>query len=230
MSSIYHPKMILAATAALAAIPVSSALLANHNAHATHIQQLGRPSALTLEANQQPFSELDKLKAKRLSIRRRVPEPEVEAAVESHDAEDDVTNNILTSGLEYLYDATEERSSDDLFHLMLMPSTFKKDHMSIENTAASCTAILGIPTDKAQDLSLYAKHQGFSRLGTWTHEECVAKGKELLSKDLDCRIIPFNGASDAEEESEVESNNVIVMDVLTQKALFESAYMLSLDA
>lgn len=229
MSTIYRPKMILAATAALAAIPAASALLANHNAHATHIQQLGRPSLLPLEANQQPFSELDKLKAKRLSLRRRVVEPEVEPAVESHDAVDDLTNNSLTSGLEYLYEATDERSSDDLFHLILMPSTFKKDHMSIENTAASCTAILGIPTDKAQDLSLYAKHQGFSCLGTWTHEECLAKGKELLSKDLDCRIIPLNGATDAEVESEVESN-VVVMDVLTQKAMFESAYLLTLDA
>eukprot|EP00580_Thalassiosira_gravida_P012690 CAMPEP_0201628282 /NCGR_PEP_ID=MMETSP0493-20130528/3268_1 /ASSEMBLY_ACC=CAM_ASM_000838 /TAXON_ID=420259 /ORGANISM="Thalassiosira gravida, Strain GMp14c1" /LENGTH=229 /DNA_ID=CAMNT_0048098995 /DNA_START=123 /DNA_END=812 /DNA_ORIENTATION=- len=229
MSTIYRPKLILAATAALAAIPATSALLANHNAHATHIQQLGRPSLLPLEANQQPFSELDKLKAKRLSLRRRVVEAEVEAAVESHDAVDDLTNNSLTSGLEYLYEATDERSSDDLFHLILMPSTFKKDHMSIENTAASCTAILGIPTDKAQDLSLYAKHQGFSCLGTWTHEECLAKGKELSSKDLDCRIIPLNGATDAEVESEVESN-VVVMDVLTQKAMFESAYLLTLDA
>mmetsp|Transcript_33313 Transcript_33313/g.61155 ORF Transcript_33313/g.61155 Transcript_33313/m.61155 type:complete len:123 (+) Transcript_33313:165-533(+) len=122
MSTIYRPKLILAATAALAAIPATSALLANHNAHATHIQQLGRPSLLPLEANQQPFSELDKLKAKRLSLRRRVVEAEVEAAVESHDAVDDLTNNSLTSGLEYLYEATDERSSDDLFHLILMPS------------------------------------------------------------------------------------------------------------
>jgi len=224
MSTITLPKMFLAATAALVAVPAASALLSTYNAHSSHKQLFGRPSFLTLEAKQQPFSELDKLKAKRLSL-RRTPEPEVEATVESHDLED-VTNNSLMAGLEYLYEAGEERHSDDLFHIILMPSTFHKDHMSIENTAQSCTEILGIPSDKAQDLSLFAKHQGFSCLGTWTREECLSIGEELLSRDLDCRIIPFNGGGVIPKS--VPESSVAAMDVSVQIAVVENTYLLSL--
>eukprot|EP00579_Thalassiosira_antarctica_P015130 CAMPEP_0201944746 /NCGR_PEP_ID=MMETSP0903-20130614/53550_1 /ASSEMBLY_ACC=CAM_ASM_000552 /TAXON_ID=420261 /ORGANISM="Thalassiosira antarctica, Strain CCMP982" /LENGTH=260 /DNA_ID=CAMNT_0048487801 /DNA_START=528 /DNA_END=1311 /DNA_ORIENTATION=+ len=256
MSIITLPKMFLAATAALVAVPAASALLSTYNAHSSHKQLFGRPSFLTLEAKQQPFSELDKLKAKRLSL-RRTPEPEVEATVESHDLED-VTNNSLMAGLEYLYEAGEERHSDDLFHIILMPSTFHKDHMSIgifdeageerhsddlfhiilmpstfhkdhmsiENTAQSCTEILGIPSDKAQDLSLFAKHQGFSCLGTWTREECLSIGEELLSRDLDCRIIPFNGGGVIPKS--VPESSVAAMDVSVQIAVVENTYLLSL--
>merc|ERR1712087_36719 len=204
------------------AVPAASALLANHNPHSSHIQQLGRPSSLPLDASQQPFSELDKLRAKRLSIRRPRTDPEAEAAAEARDAEES-TNDSPTAGLEYLYEAGEVRHSDDLFHLILMPSTFKKDHMSIENTAESCTAILGIPSDKAQDLSLFAKHQGFSCLGTWTRNECLAKGEELLSEDLDCRVIPFNGSlpSSSLLESSVQGTD-------EPKISFDNPYLLSL--
>ena len=72
-------------------------------------------------------------------------------------------------------------------------SSFQKDHMSIEYVAESCSEILGIRADKAYDLSLFAKHQGFSTLGTWTREECLSMGEQLLSRNLDCRVIPFNG-------------------------------------
>jgi hypothetical protein len=65
--------------------------------------------------------------------------------------------------------------------------------MSIEYVAESCSEILGIRADKAYDLSLFAKHQGFSTLGTWTREECLSMGEQLLSRNLDCRVIPFNG-------------------------------------
>ena len=66
--------------------------------------------------------------------------------------------------------------------------------MSIEQAAESCSEILGVHSEKAWDLSLFAKHQGFSCLGTWTREECLSMGEELLSRNLDCRVIPFNGA------------------------------------
>mmetsp|Transcript_33846 Transcript_33846/g.55203 ORF Transcript_33846/g.55203 Transcript_33846/m.55203 type:complete len:228 (-) Transcript_33846:128-811(-) len=225
MSTITLPKMFLAATAALVAVPAASALLSTYNAHSSHKQLFGRPSFLTLEAKQQPFSELDKLKAKRLGLRRRLPELEVDAAVENQYVED-VTNNSLFADLEYLYEAGEERHSDDLFHIILMPSTFHKDHMSIENTAQSCTEILGIPSDKAQDLSLFAKHQGFSCLGTWTREECLSIGEELLSRDLDCRIIPFNGGGVIPKS--VPESSVAAMDVSVQIAVVENTYLLSL--
>ena len=74
-----------------------------------------------------------------------------------------------------------------------MRRTFYKEYMSIEHAAESCSEILGIHSEKAWDLSLFAKHQGFSCLGTWTREECLSMGEELLSRNLDCRVIPFNG-------------------------------------
>ena len=73
--------------------------------------------------------------------------------------------------------------------------------MSIEYVAESCSEIIGIRSDKAYDLSLFAKHQGFSNLGTWTREECLSLGKQLLSRNLDCRVIPFNGGVDPEIRS-----------------------------
>mmetsp|Transcript_20942 Transcript_20942/g.45415 ORF Transcript_20942/g.45415 Transcript_20942/m.45415 type:complete len:121 (+) Transcript_20942:225-587(+) len=120
MSTITRPKMFLAATAALVTTPAALALISTHNVHSSR-QPFSRPSFLKLEANQQPFSELDNLKAKRLSIRRRLSGPEAEVAVESHDVED-VANDPLTTGLEYLYEAGEDRQPDDLFHIILMPS------------------------------------------------------------------------------------------------------------
>ena len=71
--------------------------------------------------------------------------------------------------------------------------TFSKPHMSLDHAAASCADVLGMSPAMACDLSLYAKHQGFAKLGTWTREECLSMGEELASRDLDCRVIPFNG-------------------------------------
>lgn len=218
MSSITSPKMFLAATVALVATPAALALVSTHNAHSSR-QPFGRPSFLKLEANQQPFSELDNLRSKRLSIRSRLSEPEAEVAVESV-AVEAVANDSLTTGLEYLYEAGEERHSDDLFHVILMPSTFHDDRMTIEHAAESCIEILGIPSDKAQDLSLFAKHQGFSCLGTWPRDECLSFGEELSSRDLDCRVIPFN--EDSAPEFSFEDH-----DIDTQKAIVEDAFLLS---
>ena len=118
--------------------------------------------------------------------------------------------------------------SQTIFHhfAFIHCRTFHKDHMSIENTAQSCTEILGIPSDKAQDLSLFAKHQGFSCLGTWTREECLSIGEELLSRDLDCRIIPFNGGGVMPKS--VPESSVAAMDVSAQVASVENTYLLSL--
>ena len=116
MSTVTRPRMYFIATSALVAFPASSALLLSKSNAQLSSQLFGRPSFLKLEANRQ-FSELDKLKAKRLSITRRLPEPEVE----NHDVED-VANDSLAAGLEYLYEAGEERHSDDLYHIILLPS------------------------------------------------------------------------------------------------------------
>lgn len=194
MSSITRPKLFLAATAVLVAVPAASALLASgHDAHLLFGVGGARPSLVKLNANGgRPFSELDKLRARRLSLRRPEPEADTAAAAEGHDAED-AAHDSLTAGLEYLYEAGEERHSDDFFHLILMPSTFSKDNMSVEHATYSCADVLGISSEKAHDISLFAKHQGFSCLGTWTREECLSMGEELASRDLDCRVIPFNG-------------------------------------
>ena len=64
--------------------------------------------------------------------------------------------------------------------------------MSLQYATESCTSILNIPPTKAHDLSLFAKHQGFSCLGTWTRGECLSFGEELSKRELDCRVVPFN--------------------------------------
>ena len=117
MSAATRPTMVFIATAALVALPASSALLLSNSNAPSSPQLFGRPSFLKLEANRQSFSELDKLKAKRLSIRR----PLLEGSIDNHDTED-VANESLVAGLEYLYETGEERHSDDLYHIILMPS------------------------------------------------------------------------------------------------------------
>lgn len=68
------------------------------------------------------FSELDKLRAKRLSLRR--PSPSSQATATSGPIKDHASseNNTQQRGLEYLYDQTQERHDDDFFHVILMPS------------------------------------------------------------------------------------------------------------
>ncbi|KAL7524688.1 hypothetical protein ACHAXR_000675, partial [Thalassiosira sp. AJA248-18] len=158
----------------LAAAPLSSPLFFGHRRH-------HQPSFLKLDAQQrQPFSELESLKAKRLSLRRRLPEPEAVASVANHD--DIMPTRVITPGLEYLYETGEERHSDDLFHIILMPSYFPQSTLSTEHSPKTITEVLRIPSGKGHDLSLFAKHQGFSCLGTWTREECLSLGEELLSR------------------------------------------------
>jgi hypothetical protein len=95
-----------------------------------------------------------------------------------------------TSQCEYSFDAFDSF----LPNIQPFHSSFKKDFIpSVEYVAESCSEILGLRSDKAYDLSLFAKHEGFSLLGTWTREECLTMGEQLLERNLDCRVIPFNG-------------------------------------
>ena len=192
-------RMILAA----ALVTTASAFL-NNGSTTSHI-----PST-KLDATRQTFSELDNLKAKRLNIRKQhIPSAELattEEGEESDTQDATMTPNDSLVSLEYLYDAAEERHSDDLFHIILLPSTFKSDmSVSVEDAALSTSEILGINYDQAYDMSLFARHQGFSTLGSWTREECLSLGEELLSNGLDCRVIPFNagGAISPENFPEV---------------------------
>jgi len=193
--------MILAA--ALITSPANAFL---NNGYST---TLHTPS-LRLDATRQAFSELDNLKAKRLNIRQQyIPAADLASAKETEDSIDTqdatMTPNDSLVSLEYLYDAKEERHADDLFHIILLPSTFNDMSVSVEDAAMSTSEILGINYDQAYDMSLFARHQGFSTLGSWTREECLSLGEELLSNGLDCRVIPFNagGAISPENFPEV---------------------------
>ena len=94
--------------------------------------------------------------------------------------------------------------------------------MSVEYVAESCTDILGIPSDKAYNLSLFAKHQGFSCLGTWTREECLAFGEKLVSRNLDCRVIPFNGGVDPDTLPEA---GIAPVDTMSGQGTIDSYYL-----
>ena len=83
--------------------------------------------------------------------------------------------------------------------------------MSVDQAAESCASVLGFQSDKAKDLSLFAKHQGFSCLGTWTRGECISLGGKLRSHELECRVIPFvKGDSLLSEEVSVEAMDVMM--------------------
>ena len=102
--------------------------------------------------------------------------------------------------------------------------------MSVEEVAKSLTdTIPGIQFDKAHDLSMFAKYQGFSVLGSSTREECLSLGEKLLASKLDCRIIPYNrGAVVPEsfpEETVVAGAETIVAP--GQEAIVDDTYLLS---
>jgi hypothetical protein len=96
--------------------------------------------------------------------------------------------------------------------------------MSTEHVAKSCSDILGLSPSKAQDLSLFAKHQGFSCLGTWTREECLTMGEELLERQLDCRVIPFNEGLVPDSIPEI---TVTAVDFPKQEPSKEDTFLLS---
>ena len=118
--------IVLAAVLAAPGSALLSNSNSNHNSNSILSQHslFGRPSFLKLDANRQPFSELDNLRAKRMSIRQRHnPTVAAENFEKNHDdIIHDVANNDSSITLEYLYEAGEERHADDLFHIILMPS------------------------------------------------------------------------------------------------------------
>eukprot|EP00985_Skeletonema_marinoi_P005791 scaffold2514_cov87-Skeletonema_marinoi.AAC.3 len=101
--------------------PLSAA--ANSNAAVTSHRS---PSTTQLDAAANNFSELDKLRAKRLSLRRPSPPSPSDAAAIISDINDGHASagdqQQQQQGLEYLYDQRQERHDDDFFHVILMPS------------------------------------------------------------------------------------------------------------
>ena len=121
------PRPILVAAAAIATVQSSSALLSTHDVVLSHNRP--SPSFVTkLHAannNRQEFSELDAMKAKRMALLRQrrggaaITEPENPSRDIILDAD---PSSDSSDPLEYLYEDGEERHSDDLFHIILMPS------------------------------------------------------------------------------------------------------------
>jgi hypothetical protein len=80
--------------------------------------------------------------------------------------------------------------------------TFIKKQVSIEHSTTTLLTALSTTSpnshrltyEKAHNLSLYTKHQGFGVIGTWTREDCLQIGEMLSKEGLDCRVIPFNSA------------------------------------
>lgn len=112
-------------------------------------------------------------------------------------------------GLEYLYSDSDEFSSsltqsgnsrdpDELCHLLLLGSTFTQTPPQMSDSYAVTSCIEVLPTGDlspaaARDAVSFAKHEGMSRLGTYTREECLRYGQELRERceDFRCRVIPF---------------------------------------
>lgn len=240
---------------------ISPLSAANSNAAVTSHRS---PSTTQLDAAANNFSELDNLRAKRLSLRRpSPPSPSDAAAIISDNINDGHASagdqQQQQQGLEYLYDQRQERHDDDFFHVILMPSTFTKKQVSIEQSTTSLLAALSTTTagannnqltyEKAHNLSLFAKHQGFSVIGTWTREDCLLIGETLLEEGLDCRVIPYNSAlpsstvpsssssssvvvvgEQTREESDLESKSVVTVGTTSSSSSssFSSDYLLSL--
>ena len=91
------------------------------------------------------------------------------------------------------------------YYLLIHYRTFTKKQVSIEHSTTTLLSALSttntanssnnqLTYEKAHSLSLFAKHQGFSVIGTWTREDCLMIGELLVKEGLDCRVIPFNSA------------------------------------
>lgn len=70
--------------------------------------------------------------------------------------------------------------------------TFQNPNVRIDHVATSCVEVLGIPYHKAHSLSMFAKYEGFSVLGTWSRKECLSLGERLRELEVECRLIPFD--------------------------------------
>jgi hypothetical protein len=141
------------------------------------------------------FSELDKLRAKRKNLLKR-PSYQQQPSASAMPS-----MPSKKQGLEYLYDQSEERHADDFFHVILMPSTFTKNQVSIEHATESIlSTLLSSSTSsgeeytytKIRELTTFTKHQVFTLLGTWTRSECLDIGHQLQEMDLDVRVIPYS--------------------------------------
>ena len=84
------------------------------------------------------------------------------------------------------------REHDDPFHILLLDATFTQNaRITIPYVASSCAYVLSMPYDEAAELAAHAEKEGFSCLGTWSHDECIRYGRQLQNRDVICRVVPF---------------------------------------
>ena len=72
-------------------------------------------------------------------------------------------------------------------------------------------------------------------IGTWTREDCLTIGEELVKEGLDCRVIPYNSAlpsssSLASGRESVREEKVGSDGVISSTSSFSSDYLLSLSS
>lgn len=66
--------------------------------------------------------------------------------------------------------------------------------------ASSCVRVLNIPHEKAYELSMFAKYESFSVLGTWSRKECLVLGEKLREIGVECRVVPHDTKCDDAED------------------------------
>jgi hypothetical protein len=106
---------------------------------------------------------------------------------DSNDDDIDVTND-----LEYYIDPSASREMNEPFHILLMGSaTYVHPKVTVSYVSATLEYVLGMPHTDAYELSLFARDHEMSCLGTWTREQCLAYSKQLQSRDVICRVVPY---------------------------------------
>ena len=181
----FSPRAVLFLVAALAAtlLQSSSAFVATSNCNqcsstSTITTQLLMSTTTAIPGTETETEKRDKL----IPGEEKNPSPATE------------TGGAGSKGpIEWLIDdALVSRDDEDPFHILLLDETYvQKPKITIEYVASTCTYVLGMPYDEAAELAAHAEKEGFSCLGTWSHEECQRLGKQLQNRDLVCRVVPF---------------------------------------
>ena len=108
------------------------------------------------------------------------------------DSNEDRRDGTTTNDLEYYIDPSASREMNEPFHILLMGSaTYSHPKVTVPYVSSTLEYVLGMPHTDAYELSLFARDHDMSCLGTWTREQCLAYGKQLQSRDVICRVVPY---------------------------------------
>lgn len=121
------------------------------------------------------------------------PETETERRKKREDVNIPPGEGEIRGPVEWLIDdPLISREDEEPFHILLLDQTFRQnERVTIQYVASSCSYVLSMPFDEAAELAAHAEKEGFSCLGTWSHEECVRLGGQLTNRDIVCRVVPF---------------------------------------